>query len=427
MKAGIRELYRGNEQEARERFLTLKERFSEVFGGEREPQFFSAPGRTEIIGNHVDHNGGQILAASITMDTIAAAAPSGDDTVCIISEGYAEPIRFSISGIGSVPKCAGSLSLIAGMTEAAVKAGFAVGGFNACVSTQVIPAAGVSSSASFEMLVAQIMNDLFNDGRMSFADYARIGQYAENRFWDKGSGLMDQMACAVGGTILLDFSNHDVKYEKLDFAYDDLGCDLVIVNTGKGHADLSAVYSSVPDEMHAAAAELGVENLWESDLDTLLAKLPALRAKLGNDRALLRALHFYTECSRVKEAGEALLAGRKARLLELIRESGLSSARWLQNQYYDTAEQPICLALVLSEIFFERKKAAAGSAEADSGNGAAPGGVCRVHGGGFAGVIMSAVPHVLTEEYIAYMEKYFGAGNVYLTNIRAIGACSVEV
>lgn len=419
MKTGLKELYGSRAQEAQERYGILQARFAENFGGEQAPRYFSAPGRTEIIGNHVDHNGGQILAASITMDTIAAAALSGDDTVCIISEGYAEPIRFSVNAIGSVPKCAGSLSLIAGMMEAAVKAGFAVGGFNACVSTQVIPAAGVSSSASFEMLVAEIVNDLFNDGRMSFADYARIGQYAENRFWDKASGLMDQMACAVGGTIFLDFSNHDVKYEKLDFAYNDLDCDLVIVNTGKGHADLSAVYSSVPDEMHAAAAELGVENLWESDLDTLLAKLPAMREKLGNDRALLRALHFYTECGRVKEAREALLAGNKARMLELIRESGLSSARWLQNQFCDPKEQAICLALVLSEIFFEKHRAAAGSTATD--------GVCRVHGGGFAGVIMSAVPHALTDEYIAYMETYFGSGNVYLTNIRAIGASEVEV
>ena len=422
MKAGLKELYGSREQEARERYAVLKERFAQYFGSERAPRFFSAPGRTEIIGNHVDHNGGQILAASITMDTIAAAAPSGDDTVCIISEGYAEPIRFSLQEIGSVPKCAGSLSLIAGMMEAAQQKGYAVGGFNACVSTQVIPAAGVSSSASFEMLVAQIVNDLFNGGAIDFADYARIGQYAENRFWDKASGLMDQMACAVGGTIFLDFSNHEVKYEQLDYAYDDRDCDLVIVNTGKGHADLSAAYSSIPDEMRAVAAELGVENLWESDLDTLLAKLPAIRAKLGNDRAPLRALHFYTECGRVREAREALLAGNKARMLELIRESGLSSARWLQNQFCEAEEQPICLALALSEIFFEKHKAAPSGVCST-----APGGVCRIHGGGFGGVIMSAVPHAMTEAYIEYMEKYFGSGNVYLTNIRAIGACEAEV
>ena len=423
MTADLEKVYGPAADSARERLTVLKERFQENFGPVEEGKikFFTSPGRTEIIGNHVDHNGGYILAASITMDTVAAAAPTGDNIVTIISEGYSEPVRIDLDRLSSVPKCRGTLSLVAGMMEAAKKAGFAVGGFSACVSTQVIPSAGVSSSASFEMLVAQIVNDLFNDGRMTFPDYARIGQYSENHFWEKGSGLMDQMACAAGGTIFLDFSHDDVKYEKLDFTFDALGCDLVIVNTGKGHANLSAVYSSIPDEMHAVAAELGVKNLWETTEEKLLENLVPIREKLGNDRALLRALHFFTECGRVKEARQALLDGNKKKMLNLINESGLSSARWLQNLYCDEKEQSITLALMLTEIFF------ANHGEAAAADDDAPHGVCRVHGGGFAGVIMSVVPKDLTEDYIKYMTPYFGADNIYLTGIREIGAAQLTL
>ncbi len=423
----LEKVYGADAESARKRLAVLEERFKQNFGadaaGEGGIKYFTSPGRTEIIGNHVDHNGGYILAASITMDTVAAAAPAGDNIVTIISEGYRDPVRIDLDRLDRVPKCKGTLSLVAGMLEAAKKAGFAVGGFSACVSTKVIPSAGVSSSASFEMLIAQIINDLFNDGRMTFPDYARIGQYAENHFWDKGSGLMDQMACAAGGTIFLDFSHDDVKYEKLDFTFDALDCSLVIVNTGKGHADLSAVYSSIPDEMHAVAAELGVKNLWETTQEDLLENLVRIREKLGNDRAILRALHFFTECSRVKEARQALLEGNKKKMLDLINESGLSSARWLQNLYCDEKEQSITLALLLTEIFFaEHGCAAQTAADADAVRG-----VCRVHGGGFAGVIMSIVPRELTDDYINYMTPYFGRDNIYLTGIREVGAAQLAL
>ena len=202
---------------AAERFAALGKRFTEAFG-EASTECFSAPGRTEIIGNHTDHNGGKILAASITMDTVAVAAPSGNSTVTIISEGYPDPIVVDIDKLADVPHCQGSVSLVAGMLVAAREKGYEIGGFNATVSSEVIPAAGVSSSASFEMLVCAIIDHLFNGDAIDTADYARIGQYAENHYWDKASGLMDQMACAVGGTIYLDFSD-GVSYEKVDFSY----------------------------------------------------------------------------------------------------------------------------------------------------------------------------------------------------------------
>ena len=416
MKAGLSELYGRHADTAAGRYADLAENYRKLFG-QGDLRYFTAPGRTEIIGNHTDHNGGKILAASITMDSIAAAAPNNTRIIRIVSEGYDEPVEFSLDNIGSVPKNHGTLSLVAGMMEAAAAKGYKTDGFNAYVSSEVIPSAGVSSSASFEMLIVQAVNDLFNDGRIPVDDYARIGQYAENRFWDKASGLMDQMACAVGGTIYLDFSNNEVRFEKLDFSYDALDSDLVIVNTGKGHADLSAVYSSVPDEMRAVAAKLGVTNLWESNKNTFLTELPRIREELGNDRAILRALHFYTECERVEKARAALLKGDKAKLLELIRESGLSSARWLQNQFCEPEEQSICLAICLSEMFFTSNRL--------PGTDSLTGGVSRVHGGGFAGVIMSAVPRRLTEAYVEYMAEYFGRENVYPTNIRSVGAAEV--
>ena len=399
-------VYGRDASDAAGRYRELARRFESEFGG-AEPEFFSAPGRTEIIGNHTDHNGGKILAASITMDTICAAAPTGDDVVRIVSEGYDEPIVVDLDRLEAVPYGPGSTALVAGMLTAVRAFGFEVAGFSAVVSTQVIPAAGVSSSASFEMLVCAVIDHLFNADAMTCADYARIGQYAENVFWGKGSGLMDQMACSVGGTILLDFSR-GVSYEEVDFSYDALGYDLVIVNTGKGHADLSEEYSSVPDEMHAVAAALGVSNLCDTSEEALLANLGRVRSEVGSDRAVMRALHYFEECARVEEARRALGAGDKARVLDLIEASGNSSWKWLQNAYVsgDPAEQPVSLALALTEIFLRR----AGS------------GACRLHGGGFAGVIMCAVEKDLTQSYIDYMASYFGSENVYLTGIRQAGA-----
>ena len=404
----LNQVYGESAAAAKVRLEELRSRYEELFGA-ADLAYFTAPGRTEIIGNHTDHNGGKILAASITMDTICAAAPNGTSMVNIASEGY-PMVSLDISKLGEVPHCQGTPSLLAGMIESTIERGYAVNGFNATVSSEVIPAAGVSSSASFEMLVCAIINGLFNDNAIDVATFALIGQYAENVWWEKASGLLDQMACAVGGTILLDFS-HGVNFERVDFAYDELGCELVLVNTGKGHADLSAEYSAVPDEMHAVAKALGVSNLCESSEQELLEKLDEVRASVGSDRAIMRALHFFEECARVDEAAKALAAGDRARMLTLIDESGSSSWRWLQNAYVaDVAsEQPIPLALALTELYLKK----------------IGGGACRLHGGGFAGVIMCAVPKESAASYVELMARTFGESNVYLTNIRATGACQL--
>lgn len=398
---------------ARRRYEALAHGFAEAFPEAATPdglRFYSAPGRTEIIGNHTDHNGGKVLAASITQDSICSAAPTGDRIVTIVSEGYPEPFRVDLDRLDEVSHEGGTTALVAGIMDGLAAGGRKLGGLDAYVTTQVIPSAGVSSSASFEMLVGTVVSDLFNDGVIPIDELARAGQHAENAFWGKASGLLDQMACGVGGTVLLDFAD-GVRCERAAFGYDDLGYDLVIVNTGKGHADLSAEYSAIPDEMHAVARALGVSQLCQTSEEALLADLPRVREEVGSDRAILRSLHFFEECARVDEAASALAAGDEAHVLGLIAASGSSSWRLLQNVAVPgvVEEQPVALALALTEAYLAKVGA----------------GVCRVHGGGFAGVIMVALPKAETAGYCAYMTRYVGEGNVYPMGIRQTGAVRV--
>lgn len=397
----------GESVNSAERFHALADNFKKKYGHD-EAVFFTSPGRTEIIGNHTDHNGGRVIAGSIDLDTIGAAAKNDSNVIHITSEGYDEEIVVDITKIDSVPKVVGTPSLVAGMIEAAKKFGFQTGGFDAYVSTNVIAAAGVSSSASFEMLVCTIINHLFNDGTMSVSDYARMGQYAENVFWNKASGMMDQMACAVGGPVLFSFANGSrPEYRPLEFSFQSKGYRLVIVNTGKGHADLSDEYSSIPNEMKEAAKALGAERLCETSLDKLLENVN----QIPNDRAVLRAIHFFEEDRRVGEMAEAIEKEDTAKILRLIRESGTSSWELLQNCYslQNCKEQKITLVLALTELFLN-----------EIGDG-----VCRVHGGGFAGVIACLVPLAETDNYVEYIAKYVGRENVYPMNIRAVGAVRI--
>lgn len=389
------------------RFESLLSNFHARFPSSEGVRFFSAPGRTEIIGNHTDHNGGRILAAAITMETICAAAPSGDNTLTLISEGHSRSVIIPLSDLQSVPKEQGSLSLVAGMIDGAIRDGWQVGGLNIYVSSTVIPSAGVSSSASFEMMFMSILNHFFHDGKADLATCARIGQYAENVFWNKASGLMDQMACGHGGTILLDFAD-GASCTPVDFDYERLGYDLVIVNTGKGHADLSAAYSSIPGEMRLVAAAFGKKNLCEISRDDFYDRLPKLRQEIGNDRAILRAIHYYEECARVDAAAAAVKEGRFDEILRLIEESGHSSWEILQNCVVEglPEEQPIPAALALTRLFLEKHHC----------------GVTRIHGGGFAGVIMTVVKKEFSDAYLDYMTPFFGAENIYRTAINPSGA-----
>lgn len=402
----LKKIYGDDVENAVSRFESLSAGFTKTFGTDKM-EFFTSPGRTEVIGNHTDHNGGKVIAGSITLDTIGAAFPNGTDTIEIVSEGFPDVVRFQIGDVDNVPKCKGTLSLVAGMIKAVQEFGLSVGGFNLYTSTTVISSAGVSSSAAFEMLVCSVINYFFNDDKIELGQCARIGQFAENVYWCKASGLMDQMACAAGGAIKLDF-NGDIKYEKIDLDFKKYGYEIVIVNTGKGHADLSEEYSSVPGEMKTVARELGSEMLCNSNIETLLAKLPEIAGKLNNDRALLRALHFYNETERVNQMAAAIAADDGDKILRLIDQSGRSSFELLQNCYVNAhpEEQKISLTLALTTQFINR-----------IGRG-----VCRVHGGGFAGVIMAIIPTENVQNYIKYIEEFVGRGNAYLMNIRKFGA-----
>lgn len=402
-KTELEKVY-GESTENTKRFQALAETFANTYHHDIV-EFFSAPGRTEIIGNHTDHNGGRVIAASIDMDTIGAACPNNSNIIRITSEGYDKEIVVNLDALDSIPKGQGTEALLAGIMEGIQKFGFKTGGFDACLTTNVIRAAGVSSSASFEMLICSIVNYFFNGETMSYIDYAKAGQYAENVYWLKASGLMDQLACAVGGPILLDFSDKDhPKYEKMSFSFHDIHHQLVIVNTGKGHADLSREYSEIPMEMKEAAAACGTELLCETNMETLLSHI----SEIKNDRAILRAMHFLKENKRVEKAAAAIQSEDGETFLKLLSESGKSSWELLQNCYTvkDFQEQKISLALALTDLFLEK-----------IGRG-----ICRIHGGGFAGVIMCAVPESEKDNYVSYISEFVGKENVYPMNLRATGA-----
>ena len=405
-KANLEKIY-GENSACAARFQNLADNFARIYKHDHA-DFFTSPGRTEIIGNHVDHNGGKVIAGSINLDTIGAAAPNGTNVIHITSEGYRDEIVVDLDKISRANYPKGTFALVAGMMEGAKKNGFQTAGFDAYVSTNVIAAAGVSSSASFEMLICVIIDYFFNDSRMTYTDYAKIGQYAENVYWDKASGMMDQMACAVGGPVLFDFADRDnLKYSKLDFSFGKFGYRLVIVNTGKGHADLSQEYSEIPGEMKAVAKVLGVELLHETNVDALLEHCN----EIEDDRAVLRALHFFGETTRVEEAADAIHHEDYKKFLELVNESGTSSWELLQNCYTmkDFHEQKITRTLALTQLFLKKIGA----------------GVCRVHGGGFAGVIAAIVPEKEQDNYVEYISRFVGKENVYPMDIRAIGAVHI--
>ncbi len=405
----LKEIY-GENTESEKRYKSLAVNFKEIFGRDCEA-LFSSPGRTEIVGNHTDHNGGKVIAGSISMDTIAAVAPTDNGIVTIVSEGYPDKIVIDINRLDDEKAGNGTRPLVAGISAGMRKQGYRLGGFDAYVSTNVTAASGVSSSASFEMLICSITDHLFNEPKLDYIEYAKAGQYAENHYWNKKSGLMDQLACAVGGVIKLDFRD-EVKYETVDFDPEGFGYSFVLVNSVGSHADLSDVYSKIPEEMFAVAKSMSGERLCDVSMDDLLKELPRVSKETGNDRAVLRALHFFNENERVERMSEAMKAGDKDQILSIIAESGDSSWKLLQNCYVpgSVADQSVALNIAVSECLNKEL-----------------GGVCRVHGGGFMGVMLEAVPADKADEYIGRMSTYAGAENIYPFKIRKCGAVRVDV
>jgi len=393
------------------RYQTLIKRFRENFD-EDEILMFSSPGRTEISGNHTDHNHGKVLAGSINLDCVGIAAVNHSSKVNIISETFDQKFTIDLNQLEPSEKKAGTIDLVKGLLKGFEEKGYTIGGFDAYITSNVISSAGVSSSAAFEMLLCSMINKFFNDSRMDTVAYAHVGKYAENVYWDKASGLLDQMACAVGGLITIDFADPAAPVvEKVDFDFASQHHKLIIVQTGRGHADLSADYSSVPSEMKKVAEFFGKEVCAQITEQQVLDQLSEVRAYAG-DRSVMRALHFFEENKRVEAEVLALKEGRFQDFLANITASGNSSWKWLQNCYTNSnyQEQGITVALALTELFIAEKKR----------------GACRVHGGGFAGVIMAMLPDDLVEEYIAYIEKALGAGSAYRMSIRPYGAVCVD-
>lgn len=391
----------------RNRYEKLLTQFEAHFGP-GNIQLFSTPGRTEISGNHTDHNHGKVLAGSITLDAIAAATENSQNKVVLYSEGYAQPFSVDLNTLDVDGSEFGTTtSLIRGVAARFQMLGLQTGGFNAMISSDVLPGSGLSSSAAIEVLIGTIFNGLFNDGEIAPEILAKIGQYAENVYFGKPCGLMDQVACAVGGIVTIDFQDPeqpDIRKVNFDFASQPY--QLVIVDTGGNHADLTDNYAAIPAEMKAVAAHFGKAVCREISRGDILEVIQDLRETVG-DRAVLRALHFLDENERVERQVAALESGNLPKFLNWVRSSGNSSFRWLQNIYapQNPAEQGVSLALMVSERFLAKKAA----------------GACRVHGGGFAGTIQAFVNQVDVADYCREMEPLFGAGAARPLSIRNHG------
>ena len=395
----------------KERYLGAIDGYvAEYANDDADVQIFSVSGRSEISGNHTDHNNGKVLAGAINLDVIAIVSTRDDKIINIKSEGFPKD-SVDITNVKPDEKhYFSSYSLITGMCDGFTEKGYNIGGFDAYTTSNVFKGSGLSSSAAFEVMVGNILNHLYNDGKVDNVEIAKIAQFAENVHFGKKSGLMDQMACAVGGFINIDFKDtKNPVIKKIDFDLNKYGYFLYIVNTGGNHADLNDDYSSVPEEMKSVARYFGKEVLREVRYSDIIENAAALREKTG-DRAILRAIHYLNENDRVDRQVAALEKGDIDAFFADVIASGLSSFRFLQNVYTtkNVEEQGLSLALAVSEQILLGKKAA-----------------WRVHGGGFAGTIQAFVPSCMSETYKKEIEKVFGEGNCIALRVRNEGAVKV--
>ena len=392
----------------KQRYTNAIEMFERIFGA-GEVCVFSAPGRSEIGGNHTDHQHGEVLAASINKDGIAVVRATDDGMVNVKSEGY-DVLTFSVEDIERKDsEKETTISLLKGVLAGFRDRGYRVGGFQAYITSDVLIGAGLSSSAAFETLVGTILNGLYNDMSVSPVDIAIIGQFAENVYFGKPSGLMDQMASSVGSLVHIDFADPKAPIvERVEFDFDDKGYSLCITDTKGSHADLTYEYAAVPKEMKAVAALFGKEVLRDVSLQEVLTNAGTIRAELG-DRAFLRALHFTQENIRVQKQVAALQENDIAEFLKQIKASGDSSYKYLQNVYtnQDVAHQNVSVALAVSEILLGKE------------------GANRVHGGGFAGTIQAFVPNAMVAAYKAGMVQVFGEGSCEVLKVRKYGGMRV--
>lgn len=392
----------------RERYIKAIKEFVKIFGN-KEIEIYSAPGRSEIGGNHTDHQYGKVLATSVNIDAIAVVSPTNDHTIHIKSEGY-KRADVDLSSLSINPLESGSTTaLIRGVAAGMKDRGYEIGGFNAYVTSQVISGSGLSSSAAYEVLIGTILSGIYNSSTVDSITIAQIGQEAENSYFGKPSGLMDQMACSVGGLIYIDFENpEDPHVEKIDVDFDSFEHSLCIIDTKGSHADLTDDYAEIPVEMKKVASFFGADVLRQIKEEDFYKELSLIR-KFAGDRAVLRTIHWFDENGRVENECKALREGDFNRFKELIWDSGQSSYKYLQNVYsaHKPEDQSLAVALMMTRKIL--------------GND----GVWRVHGGGFAGTIQAFVPNAIVENYKTKIEQLFGRGSCYVLKVRPDGGRKV--
>ena len=392
----------------RERYIKAIKRFETLYS-EGDVRVFSAPGRSEICGNHTDHQRGMVLAASVNLDSIAIVRPTKEPVVRIVSGSYSE-IQISLKDISMKQKeKETTVALVKGVLDGFKKRKYKIGGFCAYITSDVLIGAGLSSSAAFETLIGTILSGLYNKMSVSPIEIASIAQYAENTYFGKPCGLMDLMACSVGNLVYIDFANvNHPDVTKIEFEMEKHGYSLCITDTKGSHADLTDEYAAVPNEMKRVAKYFGKEVLRDISEQDILNDIHVLRSKLG-DRCVLRALHFIAENNRVRQEVEALLNGNMEQFLRIVKASGDSSYKYLQNVYSnnDVLNQNVSVALAVSDVVLKEK------------------GVSRVHGGGFAGTIQAFVQNNYVDVYKKNMDLVFGTGSCNVLKIRKYGGVQV--
>lgn len=391
----------------KQRYIQAIEKFISLYG-DQEIEIYSAPGRSEVCGNHTDHQHGEVIAAAINLDIIAVVAKN-KDTVKVVSDDY-DIEEISINDLEKKDEeIETSKGLIRGVLMRYQQLGFQIGGFNAYMTSDVFQGSGLSSSAAFEVMIGTVLSGLYNEMKVDPVTIGQVGQYSENVYFGKPCGLMDQCACSVGNLIHIDFKNNEQPLvNKIDVDFSKFDYSLCIVDVHASHADLTSDYASIPEEMKKVAQFFGKEVLSDVDEDKFYAHLPEVR-KAVLDRAVLRAMHLFAENKRVQKADLALKENDFETFKTIVKESGNSSFKYLQNIYSNhyVDQQAVSIALALSEKILEDQ------------------GVCRVHGGGFAGTIQAFVKNEFVSKYKEEIEKYFGKGSCHILKIRKYGGIKI--
>lgn len=409
METKFEVLYGSEAESQRGRYEAIARGFEELFGSAEDAEWFSAPGRTEIGGNHTDHQHGRVLTAAVNLDIVGLAKRTDNNVIRLKSAEYDKLDTVELSDLTPRSEVSGSQSLIRGICAKCRELGYQVGGFDCYTITRVLKGSGLSSSAAFEILVVTILSHLYNGGKIPPVEAAIIAQYAENVYFGKPSGLLDQMASSVAGFTSIDFRvPTEPVIDRVDFDFASCGHALCVVDTGGNHANLTDEYAAIPAEMKAVAAYFGKEFLRDVGEREFYGSIKELRKAVG-DRAILRAMHFFDDNRLAGEEAAALKRGDFESFKKMIRASGRSSLERLQNVFAVVApeEQGLSLALTLTEHVLGSD------------------GAFRVHGGGFAGTIQAFVPLEKLEEYRALMEKVFGEGSCYVLSVRQVGGTKV--